>query len=100
MAWQLVWLEALHVLTVPPLQIPAAPAGPQPAHDWPVTSWLVEQVSEQAPLAVRQPPAPALHAATQHSFPAPTPQVVLPAVHVQLLHTSLEPLQYRVQVPG
>ena len=100
MVWQLLWLPAVHVYTEPPLHIPAALAGPQPAHDWPTTSWLVEQVSAHAPPAVRQPPAPALHEATQHWFPAPTPQVVSPAEHEQVLHTSLVPLQYRVQVPG
>ena len=98
--WHKVWLAAVHVFTVPPLQSPAALAGPQPAHDWPMMSWLVEQLSAHAPAAVRQPPAPASHEAVQHSFPLPTPQVVSPAVHEQLLHTSPVPLQVREQVPG
>jgi len=100
MVWHISWLVALHVYTVPPLHIPSAPAGPHPAQDWPMMSWFVEQISGQAPLVVRQPPVPALHDASQHSLPAPTPQVVGDAVHEQPLHTSPRPLQYRVQVPG
>ena len=100
LTWHRVWLAALHVYNVPPLHIPAAPAGPQPAQYWPTVSWFAVQVSGQVPSSVKQPPPDASHAAVQHSLPAPTPQVVVAAVHVQLLHTSLVPLQYRVQVPG
>ena len=32
MDWHRSWLAALHVCTVPPEQIPSAPAGPQPTH--------------------------------------------------------------------
>ena len=100
MVWHRSWLAALHVYTVPPLHSPAAPAGPQPVHVSPRISWFAVQLSAQAPLVVRQPPVDALHAAAQHSLPAPTPQVVGDAVHEQPLHTSPRPLQYRVQVPG
>ena len=100
MVWQMSWLAVLHVYTVPPLHIPAAPAGPQPMQDSPMTSWFVEQVSGQVPFVVRQPPVDALHDASQHSLAAPTTQVVGGAVHEQELHTSPVPLQYRVQVPG
>ena len=99
-AWHRVWLAALHVYNVPPLHIPAAPAGPQPAQYWPMTSWFAVQVSEQVPSSVKQPPPDASHDAVQHSLPAPTPQVVVAAEHEQVLHTSPVPLQYRVQVPG
>ena len=44
------------------------------------------------PSAVRQ-PEDALHTAVQHWLPAPTPQVVIPAEHEQVLHTSPVPLQ-------
>jgi hypothetical protein len=39
MVWHRVWVPASHVPTVPPLQTPAAFAGPQPAQDWPTSSW-------------------------------------------------------------
>jgi hypothetical protein len=96
----MVWLAAVQLCTVPPLQSPAAFAGPQPAHDWPTMSWLAEQLSAHASAVVRQPPVPESHDAAQHSFPPPTPQVDSTAEHEQLLHTSPVPLQVREQVPG
>ena len=39
MVWHRVWVPTSQVYTVPPLQIPAAFAGPQPAQDRPTTSW-------------------------------------------------------------
>ena len=93
MVWHMSWLAVLHVYTVPPLHIPSAPAGPQPTQDSPRTSWFVEQLSGQVPFVVRQPPVAALQSAAQHSLAAPTPQVVVAAVHEQELHTSPVPLQ-------
>jgi hypothetical protein len=100
MVSHMLWLEVLHVYTVPPLHIPSEPAGPQPTQDWPMVSWFAVQVSGQVSLVVRQPPVDAVHAASQHTLAAPTPQVVVAAEHEQELHTSPEPLQYRVHVPG
>jgi hypothetical protein len=96
----MLWLAALQVFTVPPLHIPAALAGPQPAQNSPTVSWFAVQVSGQVSFVVRQPPVASLQDDSQHSLPAPTPQVVVDAEHEQELHTSPVPLQVRVQVPG
>ena len=79
----------------PATQVPAAPAAPQPAQLWFTSSRFSEQVSPPVPHvpAMVRHPRVALHVASQHWFPPPTPQVVCPAVHVQLLHTSPVPLQ-------
>jgi hypothetical protein len=98
--WHGVWVAAVQVCVTPPEQMPSAPAEPQPMQDWPTVSMFAVQISAQAPSVVRQPPVAALHPAWQHWLPPPTPQVVSAAVHVQALHTSPVPLQYRVQVFG
>jgi hypothetical protein len=100
MVWHKSWVAALHVFTAPPEQNPSAPADPQPTQNWPMMIWLAEQVSGQGPSVVRQPPMATSHDASQHWFPLPAPQVICPAVHVQLLQTSPVPLQYRVQLSG
>jgi len=86
----------------PATQVPVAPAAPQPWQVWFTSSRFSPQVS---PLVPHEPdavwhPSVSLHDAVQHSFPAPTPQVVVDAVHEHALHTSPAPLQYRVQVAG
>jgi hypothetical protein len=98
--WHRSWLAALHVYTVPPEQIPSAPAAPHPTHACPFTIWFVPQLSAHAPFVVRQPPVPALQSATQHWFPGPTPHVVGVALQLHVLQTSPVPEQYRVHVPG
>ena len=55
--------------------------------------WFAAQVSAQLPFVVWQPPVAALHPASQHWFPLPTPHVAGVAVHEQALHTSPVPLQ-------
>jgi hypothetical protein len=86
---------SLQAYDPPATQVPAAPAGPQPAQLWFTCSRFSEQVSPpvpHSPGAVWHPSVP-LHPATQHSLPPPTPQVVGVAVHEQGLHTSAMPLQ-------
>ena len=89
-----VWQEvaALHVVEVPALHVPSARLAPHPEHALPVLRVVAPQVSAQAPAAVPQ-PVPLVHVTVQHSLPPPTAQVVVPAEHVQLLHTSPVPLQ-------
>jgi hypothetical protein len=98
--WHKLWVAALQVLTAPPEQNPSASAEPQPTQNWPTMIWFAEQVSGQVPFVVKQPPMATSHDASQHWFPLPAPQVICPAVHVQLLQTSPVPLQYRVQLSG
>jgi hypothetical protein len=73
--------------------MPSAPAAPQPTQYWPTMIWEAVQVSGHVPSVVKQPPEPALHAATQHWLAAPAVQVVCAAVQVQGLHVSPLPLQ-------
>ena len=95
-------MNSSHGYEPPATHVPEAPPAPQPSQVWPTSSRFSPQVSPpepHAPAAVWQ-PSVSLHAAVQHSFRVPTPHVVVVALHVQALHTSAVPLQYRVHVAG
>ena len=92
LVWHRVWIEASQVLVVPPPHAPLAPLAPHPEHVLPVVRRFDPQLSAQLPAAVPQPATP-VQVTVQHSLPPPTAQVVDAAEHVQVLHTSPEPLQ-------
>jgi hypothetical protein len=74
-------------MVLAPPQVPFAPSGPQPVQKLAMSSTLEVQVSvpPHAPGTVLQ-PAAAEHAAAQHSFVGPTPQVVSMGTQVHDRH--------------
>jgi hypothetical protein len=88
----MVWVVASQVLAVPPPQMPLARLAPHPEHALLVVRRFDPQLSVQEPAAVPQ-PDPLVQVTVQHWLPPPTAQVVDAAEHVQVLHTSPEPVQ-------
>jgi len=86
----------------PATHVPLALAAPQPWQVWFTSRRFSPQVSPPVPHSPGSVwhPSVALHDASQHSLPLPTPQVVAAAEQVHGLHVSSVPLQVRVHVAG